>query len=208
MDFNNEHMDNIEMIDFRRQQIINSRIEYNNYWNKMLRDGCWTATSLLILITLLFASNGADWGDNLRFIVIFTIWVKIAFLIPIEIIYLCIIKNEWIKAANIQLFKLFLTLPYIGWYIYVWWKFFQKDNTWASESIPLYIASLLIIIESFVVFFVMFCCLWAISCFIWTLCFIRRGEDLERQQNVKIKDILLGVTSLKLGKVCNKNFHI
>ena len=31
------------------------------------------------------------------------------------------------------------------------------------------------------------------------LCVMKRGEDQERQQNVRIKDILLGVTSLKLG---------
>ena len=138
MSFNGQQLEDIELIDFRRQQLINSEVEYRNYWSKVLRDGWLTMASLSILVVLLIASKGEDWGEGMRFILTFTIVLKLSLLIPVEIIYLWLINFKWIRPSNIQLIKLFSVVPWTSWYIYAWIKFFHSSNAWKQQSVPLY----------------------------------------------------------------------
>ena len=199
MSLDGRQLQAIEVIEFRRQLQINSEIEYNSYWKMVLRDGWFALSTLIIQAILLFVSSGAKWGDEIRFVVEVIIMLKLSLLIPLEILFLSWINLEYISLTNIQLIKLITKILSIGWYLYAWVKFFQKDNNWKSESIPLYIACLVIVVEGFVIFFIICFYMILISYFLISTFLIKKNVQNERRKIVKIKDILRSIASLKLS---------
>ena len=132
----------------------------------MQKERPMTILSVLILFLLLLSSEDVEWGEGIKFSVVFTIIIKLILAIPAEITYVLLIKYQYIKTATVQLIKLAIVFMLQGWYIYVWTKFFDSENHCKTENYWLYLADLFIVIEAFMVFLTMW---WCVSIIAWIL---------------------------------------
>ena len=196
---NNNGLFRLDSIDYERQQQINAEFEYSNYIQRLQKERPMTIVSLSVLFILLLSSNNVECGEGIEFSVVATIVMKLILALPVEIAFVFMIKYQRIKASTIQLIKLWMLFVFQGWYIYVWVKFFDSENNWKQDNYYLYLADFFIVIEAFIIFFTMCWCLSLISWILWLFIFVKKGEEAEKKQNLKVKDILLHVASLKLN---------
>jgi len=189
----------LDVLDYQDQQVYNREVAYNSYKSTVCQNLCCGFCTLLPLIILLSVGANKSWDVEAKEIVIAAIVIKVSLLIPVEILFLCLIKRGSISLAGVKLIKFAFAFLYLGWYIYLTVTFFKGKNNCKKEATTLWVAHLLLVIEAFFyfAFVLLICCL--MSCIISLLCCLAGEEMRQKRRNVRVKDIILNATALKLN---------
>lgn len=151
----------MDVLDYQDQQIYNREVAYNSYKSTVCQNLCCGFCTLLPLLILLIIGANKSCDVEAKGIVIAAIVIKVAFLIPVELLFLFLIKRGTISLAGVKLIKFSFTFFYLGWYIYLTVIFFKGKNNCKKEATTLWVAHLLLVIEAFFyfAFVLLICCL-------------------------------------------------
>lgn len=195
MELNREY--NANLLNFQNQQDRNLELEYKQYLENYMKELCSSGLVIVVLFLLLYLSDGNNCGEDIRLVVIIAILLKSVILLPLEFLFLVLLKGKVVRVATVKLIKLIMVFCLLGWYIFVTKRFFS-NNTCKTESNPLYIASLILVIEAILIFMLTSILSCIIMCLLCVMCVIYKTNQEERNKNLMIKDVLLNVASLRL----------
>lgn len=194
-----QHNAEIQRENYNAHIAYNYDRDYTNQKESFYKNLCWGLCSIVPLIVCLAIAGSKSWDGGSREIIIIAIALKITTLLPLEIIYLWLIKRRKLTGAGVTFIKLGVMVLMLGWYIYVVVAFFSSNNKCRDDSEALWVGHLILVIEWFIMFLLYSFIWWVFICMITYICILLRQRAKERRANIRIKDLILKATSLKLN---------
>ena len=124
--------------------------------------------------------------------------IKCVFLIPIEFIYWYLVLNRSVTISCVQISKFFFTLALNVWYFYVVYTFYSSENECKEQSIYLYVAHVILVLEALLAFSTTALILSLCLLLMWILWISNSRRYFNKTRNLRLKDVILNATNLKL----------
>ena len=157
-----------------------------NFW--------WIASYLLIL----FVAGNREWDSNIKTLLIVRTLIRLWYGLPAQGLLFYFVNKGKISAGKAVVVTRFLSIPLIGWYIFVTVAFYSSGNNWREKWLILWVGHLLLLTESFL--YLLFCFL--ISVIICMICiltiFLQFVKVQEKKKSMKIKEVLMKAKWLRM----------
>lgn len=158
-----------------------------------------TTFVVFLLVMFLFFSDFKNCGNGVRQLIVYSVMIKSCLQMPFDLIGYFLVKRKIISRLWLTLLSFFLMIFLFVWYTHVTIMFFRKDNDCRQVSKSLYSAHVVLLVEAAIIYFIFAVFTLITCCALFVIIFTAKMEHNQKKQNVKIKNVLLGLTALKLN---------